>query len=138
METILLTLTGIFGSLLTWFINNHKAKGAVRASALPSLIVGLFFYLFPNVVSDYLTKHIPLVFIGASFVGMVSINIISKWFYVAISGLIFSIIYLNTGKFFNGFGGALGTTACISVLVAIGLAKIIEHRGIKKKTSLEN
>ncbi|WBL26806.1 hypothetical protein [Zunongwangia sp. HGR-M22] len=136
METILLTLTGIFGSLLTWFINNHKAQGAVRASALPSLVVGLFFYIFPNVVSDYLTKNVPLVFIGASFVGMVSINIISKWFYVAISGLIFSIIYLNTGKFFNGFGGALGTTACISVLVAIGLARIIEHRGIKKKRNL--
>ncbi len=133
MEAAILIFTGIFGGLLTWFINNHKAKGAVRASALPSLIVGLFFYCFPNLLSEFLTKQIPLVFIGASFVGMVSINIISKWIYVAISGLVFSLIYINTGKFFNGFGGALGTTACISVLVAIGLAKLIEHRGIKKK-----
>ncbi len=133
MEAAILIFTGIFGALLTWFINNHKAKGAVRASALPSLIVGLFFYCFPNLLSALLTKQIPLVFIGASFVGMVSINIISKWIYVAISGLVFSLIYINTGKFFNGFGGALGTTACISVLVAIGLAKLIEHRGIKKK-----
>ncbi|SFC28280.1 hypothetical protein SAMN04487907_103200 [Zunongwangia mangrovi] len=134
MEAAILIFTGIFGALLTWFINNHKAKGAVRASALPSLIIGLFFYCFPNLLSVFLTKQIPLVFIGASFVGMVSIKIISKWIYVAISGLVFSLIYINTGKFFNGFGGALGTTACISVLIAIGLAKLIEHRGIKKKS----
>ena len=137
MEVAILIFTGIFSALLTWFINNHKARGAVRASALPSLIVGLFFYCFPNLLSEYLTWQIPLVFIGSSFVGMVSINIISKWIYVAISGLVFSLIYLNTGRFFNGFGGALGTTACIAVLVAIGLAKLIEHRGIKKKNSFE-
>ncbi|MFC6860318.1 hypothetical protein [Zunongwangia atlantica] len=137
MEAFILIVTGIIGALITWFINNHKAKGAVRASALPSLIVGLIFYFFPNFLSEYLTKQIPLVFIGASFVGMVSINIMAKWIYVAISGFIFSLIYLNTGKFFNGFGGALGTTACISVLVAIGLAKLIEHRGIKKKSKVE-
>ena len=138
METSILIFTGIMGALLTWFINNHKAKGAVRASALPSLLVGLFFYCFPHVLPAYLSRQIPLVFIGSSFVGMVSINIISKWIYVAISGLIFSLIYLNTGEFFKGFGGALGTTACIAVLVAIGLAKLIEHGGVKKKNNLES
>ena len=137
MEVAVLIFTGVIGALLTWFINNHKAKGAVRASAMPSLVVGLLFYCFPNLLTEYLTKQIPLVFIGASFVGMVSINIISKWIFVVISGFVFSLIYLNTGNFFNGFGGALGTTACISVLVAIGLAKLIEHRGIKKKNDLE-
>ncbi|MCL6217866.1 hypothetical protein [Zunongwangia pacifica] len=137
MEAGVIIFTGIFGALLTWFINNHRAKGAIRASALPSLIVGLFFYCFPNLLSEYLTRHIPLVFIGSSFIGMVSINIISKWIYVAISGIVFGLIYLNTGTFFNGFGGALGTTACIAVLVAIGLAKLIKHRGIKKKNSVE-
>ncbi|WP_417886069.1 hypothetical protein [Zunongwangia sp.] len=135
---IVIIITGILGSLITYIINNNFKQGGVRASAMPSLVVGLFFYLFPEVLSPYLTHQIPLVFIGASFVGMVSNQLLHQHIFVGLAGLIFAITYINTGTFFKGFGGALGTTACIAILTATGLANLLKHKGIKRKKNVEN
>ena len=132
-NTIILILVGTIGSYITYYLNNHIKLGAVLASAFPSLLVGLFFYYFGEIVNETLQKQIPLVYIGSSFVGMVSKKILTHSIYVLLAGLIFSILYLNKGSFFNNFGGALGTTACISVVVAISLATLIKHKKIKKK-----
>jgi multisubunit Na+/H+ antiporter MnhB subunit len=59
---------------------------------------------------------------------MVSKEIISKHYLVGLGGLVFSAIYLNTSYFFEGFGGALGTTACISVIIVFGLRIILNKR----------
>lgn len=135
---LLLIITGILGSLFTYILNHNFKQGGVRASALPSLLVGLFFYLFPELFSPYLTQQIPLVFIGASFVGMVSNHLLHQYIYIAIAGLVFAITYINTGTFFKGFGGALGTTACIAILAATGLANLLKHKGIKRKKNVKD
>jgi len=132
MEQSIIILTGIISALLTYVINNHLRQGAVRASSGLSLIIGLFFYYFPDLLSDYLSEHIPLIFIGATFIGMVSSKILHNYYLVGIAGLIFSIIYLNTGMFFQGYGGALGTTAAISVLVSLSLTMVANSKRIKK------
>jgi len=116
MEILILFLTGILGAISTYIVANKYKQGAVRASALLSLLVGILFYTFPNIVNIKLATHIPLVFIGASFSGMTSPQILGK-FSIIISGIIFSIIYLHTSTFFIGFGGGLGTTACISICI---------------------
>lgn len=142
MEIIILFLTGIISALLTYVVNNKYKQGAVRASAGLSLMVGLFFYLFPDIFTPYLTKNIPIVFIGATFIGMVSSKILSSYLLVGFSGFIFSIIYLNASPFFKGYGGALGTTAAISVLVSLSLALVSKSEKIKKiknyRTSRKN
>ena len=130
---LILIFTGIIGSMLTYYLNNTLKWGAILASAFPSLLVGLFFYFFPFLVEENLAQQIPVVFIGASFVGMVSNKVLHQPIYVVLAGLIFSIIYLNKAQFFNHFGGALGTTACIAVIAAIGLATVIQHKGFRKK-----
>lgn len=122
METLILSLTGIIGVIATFALANVLQQGAVRASAALSLFVGLFFYFFPELFSEYLTHHIPLVFIGTSFVGMVSKNLLHNYWSLGISGIIFTILYIQTGPFFEGFGGALGTTASISVIVILGVS----------------
>ncbi|MDT0647806.1 hypothetical protein RM545_13990 [Zunongwangia sp. F260] len=132
MNTFTILLTGAAGATLTYLANHRFRMGAVRASALLSLVVALIFYVFPNLLSSYLTTHIPLVFMGSSFIGMVSRKVMENIVLLVISGIIFSLIYLNSGQFFAGFGGALGTTACISVLVSAGLAAIQKSRPIKK------
>ncbi|WP_283640866.1 hypothetical protein [Mesonia mobilis] len=129
----IIIFTGIAGSLITYYLNNHLKWGAVLASAFPSLLVGLFFYFFPFLVEENLAQQIPVVFIGASFVGMVSNKVLHHPIYVILAGLIFSIIYLNKAQFFNHFGGALGTSACIAVVAAIGLATVIQQKGFRKK-----
>ena len=124
MEILILFITGIISALLTYIVNNKHRQGAVRASAGLSLLVGLFFYFFPEIFNPYLTKNIPIVFIGATFIGMVSSKILPNYLLVGFSGFIFAIIYLNASPFFKGYGGALGTTAAISVLVSLSLAVV--------------
>lgn len=128
MFEIILLLTGTIAALST-FITNHTLKlGAVKASAGLSFIVALLCLLFDDIFKDDLPLQIQLVFFGASFVGMVSKEIISKHYLVGLGGLVFSAIYLNTSYFFEGFGGALGTTACISVIIVFGLRIILNKR----------
>lgn len=138
MEILILFITGIISALLTYIVNNKHRQGAVRASAGLSLLVGLFFYFFPEIFSPYLTKNIPIVFIGATFIGMVSSKILPSYLLVGFSGFIFSIIYLNASPFFKGYGGALGTTASISVLVSLSLAVVSRSEKIKKIRNYRN
>ncbi|MEP3042699.1 MAG: hypothetical protein ABJO53_02270, partial [Nonlabens ulvanivorans] len=61
MNDLIILLTGVIGSVLTYFISTPLKQGAVRASALLSLIVAVFFHFFPNILNSYLTIHIPFV-----------------------------------------------------------------------------
>ncbi|MHA6246634.1 hypothetical protein ACXYMU_01770 [Pontibacter sp. CAU 1760] len=121
MHTAILIATGIIAALCTYALNVKLHQGPVRASAGLSLAVGLLFYFFPHLLPAYLTQHIPVVFIGASFIGMVSSNVVSSYLLIGTSGFLFSLIYLNTSSFFAGYGGSLGTAACISLLLTISL-----------------
>ena len=118
---LILILTSTFASMLTFFVNERLGQGPVRASALSSLLVAGFFYFFPNSMDEYLVRNIPAVFLGGSFIGMVSSKVLSSYYRIALSGFIFGIIFINTSYFFTGFGGALGTIASISLLVSLSL-----------------
>lgn len=122
MEEAILIFTGTSGAIISFLLNEKAGMGAVRGSALPSLIVGLFFYAFPEVFSVSLTKNIPLVFFGASFIGMVSSSVLANLMLLGTSGAIFSLIFISTSQFFTGYGGALGTTASIALLFSLGIA----------------
>ena len=92
MFEIILLLTGTIAALST-FIANHTLKlGAVKASAGLSFIVALMFLLFDDIFKDDIALQIQLVFFGASFVGMVSKEVISKYYQVALGGLIFTFL----------------------------------------------
>ncbi|QCR23425.1 hypothetical protein [Pontibacter sp. SGAir0037] len=130
MNAAILIITGAFAAVCTYVFNEKLRQGPVRSSAALSLSVGLFFYFFPNLLSGYLTTNIPIVFIGSSFIGMVSSSVVHNYYIIATSGVIFSLIYLNTSKFFTGYGGTLGTAACISLLVAISLPFFLNRKKI--------
>ena len=119
MNLIILAITGILGATLTYYVSEELNQGAVRASAVLALIVGLFFYWFPNVLSSYLTNTIPIVYIGTSFIGMASPKGSKNYLLLAIAGVFFSIIYVNKSHFFNGYGGALGTLAFITLIATM-------------------
>lgn len=121
MIAFVLTLIAIIAAMLTFYVNHQLKQGPVRSSALLSLLVALGFYFFPSLLPTELVKNIPVVFIGGSFIGMASKKIIDSYFKLAISGLVFAIIYLNTSRFFNGYGGALGASAGISLLSVLSL-----------------
>lgn len=121
MIAFVFILTAIIAAMLTFYVNHQLKQGPVRSSALLSLIVASAFYFFPSLLPTELSKNIPVVFIGGSFIGMASKKIIDSYFKLAISGLVFTVIYLNTSRFFNGYGGALGASAGISLLSVLSL-----------------
>ena len=128
MNTIIIIITGVLGATLTFYVNEHLKQGAVRASAVLTLIVSLFFYSFPDLLNPYLTQNIPTAFIGASFVGMVSSKAVSNYRWLIIAGIIFSIIYINKSTFFRGYGGALGTSAFIAVLATMAIPVVFSKK----------
>ena len=122
MSELILFITGGVGTLSTYVVAHDLKQGVVRASAGLSLIVGLFFYGFPDLVSEDLTVDIPLVFFGASFVGMTGSHVLKRRWLMLLGGMIFSGLYLVSSEVFVGYGGKLGTTACVSSVIVLGLA----------------
>lgn len=121
MTTFAIIITPVIAAMLTFYVNHQLKQGPVRASALLSLLIASVFYFFPDLLNTTLAKNIPVAFIGGSFIGMVSKKMVDSYFKLAISGLVFAIIYLNTSNFFNGYGGALGASAGISLLSVLSL-----------------
>ncbi|CAM4044945.1 hypothetical protein SAMN06265348_101521 [Pedobacter westerhofensis] len=116
-------------SVTTFYANEHLKYGPVRSSAMLSLAVGLFFYFFPHLMNSFLVKNIPIVFIGGSFIGMVSSRVLSNYLLIGTAGLIFCLIYINTSRFFNGYGGAVGTASAIALLAVLSLPVVTKrHR----------
>ena len=114
--------------MLTYFVNERLKQGPVRSSAVLSLLVALYFHYFAGSLDIYLVKNIPLVFIGGSFIGMVSSRLLSNYLLIGLAGIIFCLIFLHTSQFFNGYGGALGISASISVLTVLSIPIVGKHR----------
>lgn len=120
MTDYILPFIGMFGAVSTFFVAHKGKQGLVRASALLSLIVGLTCYFGKELMGEELAKLIPIYFIGGSFVGMTAPNIISSHRIIALSGFLFAFVFMFSSKWFTGFGGGLGTSACVSVVVSYG------------------
>ncbi|MCK0125652.1 hypothetical protein MWU76_14770 [Gelidibacter sp. F2691] len=137
MNMLVIIVFGILGSVGTFYVSHKYNLTTVRTSALLSLGVALFFYGFPELLNAYLTKNIPVVFFGTSFIGMVSSKLKVGYVRLSIAGLIFSLIYVNKSRFFEGFGGALGALAFISLLATMGLYDLLRrHPKIKNSIAL--
>ncbi|WP_026934214.1 hypothetical protein [Christiangramia echinicola] len=121
MDTLIILVAGVFGAISTFYLNNKLQLGGVLASSLIAVIAGGLFHFFPALLNENLTVNIPLVIMGASFNGMATNRVIKRFWIIGVSGLIFSILYLLTGSFFDGFGGSLGTMAAISIITVYSI-----------------
>ena len=119
-ESIII-LVSIIGAVSTFYVKVKYKWSPVKASALLSLIVGVVFFALQYLLQHDVIKTIPAVFIGASFAGMSAKRTVPNNWWVAFAGVVFGFIFLNTSKFFTGYGGGLGTTACLSVVITLGL-----------------
>lgn len=129
--TIGVIIIGIIGSTSTFFVSHHLGQGPVRSSAGLSLLVALVCEYLPLPVSQELSSTIPYVFIGASFIGMTSDEVLSHYVLMGLAGGIFGFLYLHASQFFTGFGGGLGTTACIALMVPLGALVLMKK--VKKR-----
>lgn len=128
LDYFILLIVGSISSVITFLLQIKYKQGPVRSSAMVGVLVSIFVLLFPNLLSVYLTENLPLVSFGASFIGMVSSKIMSDYILIGFSGVVFTIIFFNTSSYFNGFGGGLGSAACIALLVTLSIP-VIRKKG---------
>lgn len=128
LDLLILVLVGAFSTIVTFILHTKYRQNTVRSSALVGIFSCLIVFLFSEFLSDYLIKNIPLIAFGASFIGMVSSSVVSSPFLLGFSGVVFTFVFLNANSVFNGFGGGLGVSACISLLVVLALPVILKKR----------
>ena len=128
LDLLILVLEGAFSTIITFILHTKYRQNTVRSSALVGIFSCLIVFLFSEFLSDYLIKNIPLIAFGASFIGMVSSSVVSSPFLLGFSGVVFTFVFLNANSVFNGFGGGLGVSACISLLVVLALPVIFKKR----------
>lgn len=116
----MILITTIMSSLLAGvgtFLCSTKLKWhPIKSSSILSLIVATPFEFWG--IQEY--DSIPLIFFGATFVGMNSEKILNIN-EIAISSLLFAFLHYFLSEQFNFVGGTLGTTACLACLTVISI-----------------
>ncbi|MAW65355.1 MAG: hypothetical protein CMD18_04075 [Flavobacteriales bacterium] len=127
-KTLLFTIIiAFFGTILTYWLNNKRGYGPIKASAIPTFIIAIPLQLIP--VSGFIAL-VPIVFFGATFVGMSNDKTIG-WMAVITSSVVYAIIFHFIHPYFNGYGGALGATACLSCLMGVLLQKAFNSQTVR-------
>lgn len=107
---------------LTFYLSHKQKMGAVRASSLIALLSGVIYQIPQSFV--HIPPEIPSIIIGSTFIGMITSRKHFKNFHLVVAPLFFVLFYTHLSKKFNHFGGALGTAACISLVITIFLRSL--------------
>jgi hypothetical protein len=110
-----LIITSVAAALLTYTFVDRIKWSPVKSSA----ILSLFFASCTMMLNSYFPFEHELYsvyFFGASFVGMSSKNTINS-LGITLAGLLYGFMLYVCKDYFSGIGGALGSTACITVIV---------------------
>jgi len=118
MIILITIICSIAGGLGTFMCTEKLKWYPLKSSAILSLVIATPFEICN--FNNYL--DIPLIFFGASFVGMSSNNIFNK-LQITIAALLFGFLHFLLSSNFNFIGGTLGTTACLSCLSIIVLSR---------------
>lgn len=123
-----MVVASVAAAVLTRELSINRGFGPVAASASVSLFFGIVYYTleYIEIVDAQLAETIPLAAMGASFAGMSSKKAVPSHAWVAISGAIFSFVFLFSSPVFAGLGGWLGITACVSVVAARGIMALLK------------
>lgn len=114
LSNYILIITSIVGAFSTMIITqysykkipNHKKNIIILASA----VLGFLGFLILK------QEVLAQAFYAGTFAGMTSLSILSKK-QIVLSGFITGFFFIVGSNFFNGFGGKLGTTAFLAVVV---------------------
>ncbi|WP_412463213.1 hypothetical protein [Halobacteriovorax sp. RT-2-6] len=101
----------LIGALSTFHLSRLKTFGAIRASALLTIIAYAILYL---TVPNY--EMMAVIFFGSTFVGM-SCPTKMHNYTIVIGSVFFALFFQYLVPHLKGYGGALGISAFLSVLV---------------------
>lgn len=122
--TILISLLGAF---LTFLLAKHDKIGAIRASAILSIIA---YFAFSATVANY--ELYSTLFFGGTFIGMSAPKRFGIYTLCSAS-IMFSLLFYYFVPLIKSYGGALGLSAFISVCtchlaILLGAPRSKKHR----------
>lgn len=136
LGSVVVVFGAVLGAVSTFYVNHALKQGAVRSSAMLSLVVAIICHVLEGFIVNEVILPLPFAFIGGSFIGMVAQKVVGSYYKVIVAALIFAFIYLNNSQFFNGYGGALGASAFIALLCVSGLSEVTPQKTAHRKRFL--
>ncbi|MFG1481670.1 hypothetical protein ABMA79_08650 [Halobacteriovorax sp. HFRX-2_2] len=101
----------LIGALSTFHLSRFKKIGAIRASGLLTLVAyAILYFTVPNY------EMMAVIFFGSTFVGM-SCPTKMHNYTIVIGAVFFALFFQYLVPYLKGYGGALGTSAFLSVLI---------------------
>lgn len=120
MEVIIILIVSIIAGMATYIISNILKKGPILASAIITLISGIFLpYFFPELGYTVVTAAAC-----SSYAGMITVENAMNLREMAIVSLLTGILYIAASNAYVGIGGRLGTIAAISCFSWLGFKKV--------------
>jgi hypothetical protein len=126
--------TGVTAAWSTYWIHTRFRVNPVMASSLVTLAFALGVSSLGH--SQEWVQQIPYAAIGGSFIGMSTKKTMKGLETVLLASLIFGVIFTRSSHFFEGFGGALGISACIAVLTAVTWRKFAKRTRYRLRRAL--
>ena len=117
------------GATLTQLIGTKPGMNPIKSSAL----LAVAFYLSLQLLGLYHVFEIErwaALFFGATFVGM-STKERLRFVPLVAASIIYAIIFYLASPFYNGIGGALGVSACFSVILVLVIQNLIRFFRLK-------
>ena len=121
-ESVWILVISVVAAVLTYVMSIRLRQGPVLGSAFMGFYLGAVLMFFPAVPAV-----LPVVAIGATFVGMSNMARLPHEGYVALGGVLFALLFIFSAPYFNGAGGKLGTIAFISSLSIAACHTTINH-----------
>ena len=107
-------LIAIGAAFVTQKIGGLPTMNAVKSSSLLTLVFCLILVLLGHQY-EVAEAYWSALFFGATFVGMTG-ALHLKNFGLAMAASVYGLLFYFTNSFYNGIGGALGVSACFSVI----------------------
>lgn len=127
MTEIYIIIVAIIAGLSTYIISCILNKGPVLASAVVTLISGLFFSIFFKEIGGLLAG----VGACASYAGMIESKRVGSILNMAFVSILTGIIFIIVNSAYVGIGGRLGTIGAVACFVWLGIRSVI-YKILKK------
>lgn len=125
IEELIWIAIGVLAAVSTYWLHTRFSINPVLASSVVTLLIALVVVPFGD--SPQWLGPIPYAGIGGSFIGMSTKKNVKGLESLLLAAILFGVIFSRSSSFFEGFGGALGTSACISVLTAVSWRKFMKR-----------
>jgi hypothetical protein len=120
-NNVIQILISVIACFATYYIQHGLKQKPVFASSIATLIFIVFYEGFCRFTDLEAQPLFPILFFGATFVGMSSNKILRNYSESILAGGIFGFIFIITQPFFVGYGGGLGARAFLSVMSVLGV-----------------